>query len=168
MKKISILALAAMLAFSSCKKEEENNNNNNNQPQRTGIQGKWQSSGSDVAPLLVQLFQIDSIYAEFNTNMTYTVRQWDASGADLGTLSGVYTQTKSSTGDIWNIVVEQTAPSALRSEGIFDVNNGVMRYEIVQTEPSLGVPPPTAEGGFGSSAGGALGNANIQVYKEVK
>ncbi len=167
MKKISILALAAMLSLAACKKEEENNNTNNG-PKTEGIQGKWQSSGTDVAPLLVNLFQIDSIYAEFNTNMTYSVRQWDASGADLGTLSGTYTQSKSSTGNIWNITVEQTSPSALRSEGIFEIETGVMRYEIVQTEPSLGVAPPTAEGGFGSTGGGAFGTSNIQVYKEVK
>ncbi len=42
---------------------------------------KWQSSGTNVAPLLVTLFNTDSIYAEFNYDFTYTVEQYDNTGA---------------------------------------------------------------------------------------
>ena len=43
-----------------------------------------------------------------------------------------------------------------------------MQYEVLQTEPNLGFAPPTPTGGFGSTAGGAFGNLNIQKYKKLK
>ena len=135
-------------------------------PCEVGVQGKWQSSGSNVAPLLVNLFATDSIYAEFNTDFTYLVEQYDTSGAKL-ILTGTYTQSESGTDDIWNIEVNQTAPAALTSKGIFEVTGTTMRYEIVQTNPDLGAVPPTATGGFGSTNGGALGTLNIQVYEKI-
>jgi len=40
-----------------------------------------------------------------------------------------------------------------------------MRYEVAQTQPPLqGVTPPTAAAGFGSTSGGAFGQANVQRY----
>lgn len=133
---------------------------------KEGAQGKWESSGSDVAPLLSLYFGVDSIYAEFNTDMTYMVEQYDTNGTKL-TLSGTYTQTKSTTDDIWTITVIQSSPSTLTSEGIFKVENSTMKYEIVQTEPDISAVPPTPTGGFGSTNGGALGTINIQVYQAI-
>ena len=98
--------------------------------------------------------------------MSYTVEQFDTNGTKL-TLSGVYTQTKSSEGDIYTIEVNQSSPAALVSEGIFEVSGSTMRYEIVQTSPDIGAIPPTPAGGFGSTNGGALGNINIQVYQKI-
>ncbi len=157
------LSLAAIVAVSACKKEDDNDDNNT--PTATGIQGKWQSSGSDVAPLLVTLFQTDSIYAEFNTNNTYLVEQYSTSGA-LVTLSGTYTQQKATT-DIWTIEVNQTVPATLTSEGIFKVDGSTMTYEIVQTQPDIQAVPPTPAAGFGSTNGGALGTINVQTYRKV-
>lgn len=169
MKKLKIWSIA-LLAFSvvavSCDKEDDKDDTPTT-PAKVGIQGEWQSSGSDVAPLLVTLFGTDSIYANFETNMSYTVEQYDTSGAKL-TLSGVYTQTKSGTGDIYTIEVEQSSPAALISEGIFEVAGTTMRYEIVQTSPDIGAVPPTPADGFGSSNGGSLGNLNIQVYQAIE
>ncbi len=168
-KTILLLSVVALFAttFTSCSKDDDSNNTT---PTETlvGIQGKWQSSGTNVAPLLVALFKVDSIYAEFNTNMTYTVKQWDTSGTQLATLTGVYTQTKSSTGNIWTITVNQTSPSALTSEGMFEVTNGTMKYEVVQTTPAIGATPPTPAAGFGSTNGGAFGLMNVQNYVRIQ
>ena len=66
-------------------------------------QGTWKSS--PVAPILATF--ADSIIAEFKTNSTYTVDQWK-SGAKV-VLTGTYTQTKSGTGNIYNITLNQTS-----------------------------------------------------------
>jgi hypothetical protein len=128
------------------------------------METKWQSSGTNVAPLLVALFNTDSIYAEFGANFTYTVKQYDNTGAEQ-VLSGTYTQTASGVGNIWTITINQSSPAAITAEGIFEISGDgqTMKYEIVQTEPPAGVPPTPALG-FGSTNGGALGDINIQNY----
>lgn len=132
---------------------------------RVGAQGKWKSS--PVAPILAAY--ADSIIATFNTNSTYEVVQWK-SGAKV-TLTGTYVQTKSSVGNIYTITVNQTSPTVITAEGIFEVtdNDSKMKYEIIQTTPAIGAGAPTAAGGFGSSTynGVALGAANIQNYVRV-
>jgi len=169
MKKFKLWSLAALaLSFSviACDKEDDDDD----QPEpatKTGIQGEWQSSGGDVAPLLVALFGTDSIYANFATDMTYMVEQYDTSGAKL-TLSGTYTQDESDVEDIWTIEVNQSAPATLTSEGIFEVDGNTMRYEIVQTNPDIQAVPPTPEAGFGSTNNGATGMANVQVYQRIE
>ena len=132
-----------------------------------GIHGKWQSSGDNVAPLLVSLFATDSIYAEFRTDNTYLVEQYDTSGAKL-VLEGTFTQAESGTGDIWDITVEQSSPAVLTSVGIFEVDGTTMQYEIVQTAPDIGATPPTAAEGFGSSSGGIFGTTNVQTYERIE
>lgn len=135
-------------------------------PCKEGAMGSWQSSGSDVAPLLALYFGVDSIYAEFNTDMTYYVEQYDTNGVKL-TLEGTYTQSLSNVDGIYTITVLQSSPSTLTSEGILKVENGVMQYEIVQTEPDISAVPPTPSAGFGSTNGGVLGTSNVQVYRSV-
>lgn len=132
-----------------------------------GVQGKWQSSGTNVAPLLAALFATDSIYVEFKTDNTYLVEQYDTSGAKL-VLVGTYTQKESGVGEIWEIEVSQSSPAALTSEGIFEVTDNTMKYEIVQTSPDISAVPPTAAAGFGSTNGGALGMLNVQVYERIE
>jgi len=131
-----------------------------------GIIGQWISSGANVAPLLIAA-GIDSIYADFKVDLSYLVESFTADGSKT-TLTGTYVQTKSSTGNIWTIVVNQSSPSSLVSEGIFEVmaTGGVtMKYEIAQTDPEIpGVTPPTPEGGFGSTSSGAFGVLNVQTY----
>ncbi len=117
--------------------------------------------------LFLTLFKIDSIYAEFNTNNTYTVKQWDNTGTQLATLSGTYTQTKAATGNFYTIKINQTSPAALSTEGIFEITDGVMKYEVVQTTPDMGATPPTVAKGFGSTNNGALGMMNVQTYRKV-
>ena len=131
------------------------------------LQGtKWQSSGANVAPLLVTLFDTDSIFAQFNADFTYLVEQYDSQGAKIE-LRGTYTQSESTVSGIWNVEVNQTSPAALTSKGIFQITGNTMKYEIVQTEPNIGAVPPTAAGGFGSTNGGGLGTANVQNYVKI-
>ena len=66
------------------------------------------------------------------------------------------------------ITVNQSSPAALTSEGIFEVTDNTMKYEIVQTSPDISAVPPTAAAGFGSTNGGALGESNVQVYERVE
>lgn len=177
---VAILGLGVMTALPSCKKDKDEATctdgvQNGNEtgvdcggdcdPCEVGIQGKWWSKGADVAPLLVTLFSIDSIYAEFNTNLTYSVTSYSMGVPTV--LTGVYTQSDSGINGIWNITVNQTAPSALTSVGIFKVEGNTMMYEVAQTEPNIGAVPPTAAAGFGSTNGGALGTINIQKYVRV-
>lgn len=164
----SILSLAAVVSLSACSEDEDpvDNNQNNNDP--VGIQGEWYSSGDNVAPLLSALFGTDSIYIKFNTDLSYSVEQYDTSGAKLE-LSGTYIQTESNVGSIWTIEVNQTSPAVLTSEGIFEIDGSTMQYEIVQTDPDIGATPPTAATGFGTSASGGtpLGAFNIQKYVRI-
>ncbi|MDN5350720.1 MAG: hypothetical protein PWQ54_2116 [Bacteroidales bacterium] len=131
-----------------------------------GIIGQWISAGANVAPLLISA-GVDSIFADFKADFSYVVESYSVDGSKT-TLSGTYVQTKSSVGNIWSIVVNQSSPSSLISEGIFEVmaEGGVsMKYEIAQTDPEIpGVTPATPEGGFGSTSGGAFGMMNVQTY----
>ncbi len=130
-----------------------------------GIIGEWYSSGTNVAFLLSYYFAVDSIYAKFEPNNSYIVKSYDVAGA-LTTYTGTFTQTKSTVGSIWNITVNQSAPSVATSVGIFEIyptSPITMFYEVVQTEPPAGTPP-TPEAGFGSTNGGALLDWNIQKY----
>ncbi|MCB0556649.1 MAG: hypothetical protein KDD02_24095 [Phaeodactylibacter sp.] len=136
-------------------------------PCEIGVQGKWQSSGANVAPLLVTLFNTDSIYAEFKTDNTYVVEQYDNTGAKL-TLTGTYSQKESGVGNIWEITVNQSAPAVLTSEGIFEITGNTMKYEIAQTSPDIGAVPATAAAGFGSTNGGAFGMTNVQTYERIE
>ncbi|QNR25531.1 hypothetical protein [Croceimicrobium hydrocarbonivorans] len=165
----SVLSLAFVVSLSSCSEDEDPQDNNSGTNNPVGIQGKWYSSGDNVAPLLSALFGTDSIYIEFATDLTYSVEQYDTNGAKL-TLSGTYTQTESNVTDIWSIEVNQTAPAVLTSEGIFKVEGNTMQYEIVQTDPDIGATPPTPATGFGSSASGGtpLGTLNIQNYVRIQ
>lgn len=163
MKKLLLLAMMFSVAFVACEKSEDDDSND---PQKVGIVGEWYSSGNNVAPLLAYL-GIDSIYAKFNKDNTYLVESF-SDGAKT-TLTGTYVQTKSGFGNIWNITLNQSSPTALTSQGIFEIdatkNPYTMKYEVAQTEPQIsGVTAPTAEGGFGSTSNGAYGNTNVQNY----
>ncbi len=129
-----------------------------------GAQGKWKSY--PVAPILASF--ADSIVAVFNTNGTYTVDQWKSGSKVI--LTGTYTQTASGTGSIYNIKLNQTSPTVLTAEGIFELSTDkkTMTYEVAQTEPTIqGVTAPTAAKGFGSTSGGLFGTKNVQSYVRV-
>ena len=181
LKMLFLGLLVASLAVYSCKDEDANATCSDgilNQGEtaidcggpctacREGAQGTWKSF--PVAPILANF--ADSIVAEFKTDNTYAVAQWK--GGSKVSLTGTYIQTKSGVGNIWTIKLNQTTPTTLTAEGIFEVTDvdTKMKYEIIQTEPAIGAGAPTAAGGFGSSTygGTALGAANIQNYVRVK
>lgn len=130
---------------------------------KEGIQGKWKSF--PVAPILANF--ADSIVAEFKVNNTYTVDQWK--GGSKVILTGTYTQTKSNVGNIYTIKINQSTPTVITAEGIFEVSsdNKTMKYELLQTEPAFGYTPPSPAAGFGSTAGGLFGLNNVQNYVRV-
>lgn len=170
MKKVLLFTLLFVLAvsFFGCKDDD---NSTNNQTPKDPIVGTWVSEGTNIAPLLRGApFKIKKITATFNDNNTYTVVQVDSNNVST-TLTGTYQLTKSATGTIHKIVVNQQTPAALTAEGIYEVNTtpepDQMTYEVVQTSPAIGVAPPTVTGGFGSTAGGALGTLNVQKYVRV-
>lgn len=133
-----------------------------------GVQNKsYQSSGSNVAPLLVNLFGTDSIYAAFSIDNTYLVEQYDTNSVKIE-FTGTFTQSESGVGNIWNIVLSQSTPSQLTATGIFEISGTTMTYEVVQTDPDIGATPPTAADGFGSTSGGAFGTTNIQTFVEIE
>lgn len=179
-KFLGLIVLSASLTLTSCDKDEESGtciDGIQNQGETgidcggpceaclIGAHGKWKSY--PVAPILATF--TDSIIAEFHTNSTYTVQQWkDGVKVDL---SGTYTQTESNNGEIWNIQLNQSSPSTLTAQGIFEVSadGNTMKYEVAQTDPAVaGVTAPTAEGGFGSTSGGAFGDVNIQNYTRLE
>lgn len=136
-----------------------------------GIIGEWQSSGSNVSPLLVTYFTVDSVYSNFKDDFTYEVRQFNQ-GNTSDTPDVIYTGTyaieRSGVGDIWNISLVQDVPYAAEVSGIFEIKADpeVLWYEVVQTSGTQNTPP-TAEAGFGSSNGGAFGEMNIQKFVRI-
>lgn len=164
MKKLFFVLAAALFMFSAC---DESTDETKYDPATDGISGEWDSKGENVAVLLKTYFQVDSIYAKFNSNNTYLVESY-AKGAKT-IYSGTYVQKASSVAGIWDITLNQSTPTAVTSVGIFEITKGTdnkysMKYEVVQTEPNIGATPPTATAGFGSSSGGALGTMNIQKF----
>lgn len=121
------------------------------------IVGNWLSEGDNVAPILVQLANTASIAATFE-DMSYDVLTTDGDGQEVQ-FSGVYTVEASGTGNIMNITLEQSAPSVITSQGIYEIDNSTnpptMTYEVVQTIPDIAAELPTAEAGFGGTNLGA-------------
>jgi len=136
-----------------------------------GIMGNWLSEGANVAPLLVTYFNVLKVEAEFKTDYTYKVNQFNIGNTtttpDL-IFTGTYEIEKSTTDNIWTITCNQELPYAATASGIFEVktNPEVMWYEVVQTTGTQNVPP-TPQAGFGSSNGGSLGTINIQKFVRV-
>ncbi|NLK48402.1 MAG: hypothetical protein GX296_06305 [Bacteroidales bacterium] len=163
MKKLFFILIAVATVFSACEKSEVEDVYN---PAEDGIVGNWLSAGTDVSPLLTTYFAVDSITADFKSNNTYAVTSY-AKGVPTNYV-GTFVQTKSGTGAIWTIKLNQSTPTAVTSDGIFEITkvgeDYTMKYEVVQTEPDIGATPPTASAGFGSSSGGALGQTNVQKF----
>jgi len=115
--------------------------------------GNWISAGSDVAPLLAgKPFNYTKITAAFNADGTYTVDGIDTANKDT-TFTGTWTAMQSSASGIWDITVSQAQPATTLAVGIYSIDgaSGRMTYEVVQTQPTNGLQPPTADKGFGST-----------------
>jgi len=128
------------------------------------IVGTWLSEGDDIAPILVQLTHAVTINAVFAED-AFTVDTVDEDGQEVEQV-GVYTIEPSGFGDIYNITLMQNMPSAIVVEGIFEIDDtmspAMMRYEVVQTSPSVGATAPTADAGFGATS---YGSDLTQVFR---
>ncbi len=123
----------------------------NTQQQQQPIVGDWLSSGADVAPLLAGApFNWVKITANFDPSGSYTVLGTDKDGKQT-TFAGTYVATESDVAGIWNITVNQSAPATTTAVGIYQIAGTQMKYEVVQTQPTNGLSPPTAKAGFGST-----------------
>ena len=123
--------------------------------------GTWLSAGENVAPILVAVFNYDSVRVEFDEDQIVTLDSHVAGGA-WTSVSGTYLVTRYETGDIHSI---ETVYPAFSQEGIIQVisaNPDTMKLEVVQTVPDIGAIPRTPETGFGSDL--TLGDLNIQIY----
>ncbi|MEM6991418.1 MAG: hypothetical protein AAF721_13000 [Myxococcota bacterium] len=127
------------------------------------FEGVWLSEGSDIAPLLVDLTNAVTITATFTAD-TFTVFTIDSDGNEVNQ-SGIYLAEASGVGDIFTITLEQTVPQPITVEGIYELDNSVspaiLRYEVVQTSPTVGAQKPTPELGFG---GTGLGEDLTQIF----
>jgi hypothetical protein len=176
MKKLTFTILMVALVcsvgmFSSCSKSDEDDKEQEwvYNPVDDGLIGEWISGGDNVAPLFIAYSLADSAYAKFKDNNTYYVETFLNKARTV--LEGSFVQVKSDVSNIWTIRLNQTTPTALTSEGIFEIaktgNTYLMKYEIVQTEPAIGATAPTPEDGFGSSSGGVFGEGFVQKYIRI-
>ncbi len=158
---LSILALIAVIA--GCSKDSKSST----EPVVTKDAwiGTWLSAGTNVAPILVAVFNYDSVRVTINEDKTVTTDSHVKNGAWTST-TGTWAVTKSASGDVHS--VEFVYP-AFSQEGILQVTTGTpdqLKLEVVQTVPDIGATPRTPDTGFGSDA--TLGAANIQTYVREK
>jgi hypothetical protein len=138
------------------------------------VVGIWISQGKDnIAPILYDApFNIRKIVATFKADGSYLVVQTDSNNVTV-TMTGSYVAEPGGAAPpndrIRTISVLHAPPASFTAEGIYEVSidqtNVSMRFEVVQTEPPLaGISKPTPQAGFGSTAGGLLGQRNVQKY----
>lgn len=162
-KLIYLLLLLLSLSFVACSSDDNDDGGTDPVDQKAWI-GTWLSTGTDVAPLLVSLFNYDSVRVTLAEDQTVTLESHIQDGA-WTTLTGVYSVTESSSGTIHVININYTA---FEQEGILEITSGNpdrMKLEVVQTIPDIGAVPRTPETGFGSDA--SLGTINIQNYVRI-
>jgi hypothetical protein len=174
-KVLMLLVTVSMLGIFGCKEEEETVVT---PTAKDPIVGIWVSENLNVPfGLRVAPFKVKKITATFNENKSYTVVQIDSSNVST-TFTGTITYTASTFNDtvststtagakIYTIVATQATPSVVTSTGIYAISGTNMTYEIIQTSPALGVNPPTAAAGFGSTSVGTT-KYPIYIQKYVK
>jgi len=157
-----LLAMVAMMSFVACSDDDDDDGDGGTTPPEADAWvGQWLSEGANVAPILVTVFNYDSVRVWLNDDQTVRLDTHIDGGA-WTTTNGTYVVTESATGNVH--AIELIYP-AFSQEGIIDVTEGtpdVLRLEAVQTIPDIGAVPRTPETGFGSDA--TLGDANIQTY----
>jgi hypothetical protein len=126
-------------------------------------EGPWRSEGADLSVLLAYL-RVVRVDAAFDADGTYTVASTDSDGA-TATYAGTWEADTAA--NPHGIVLEQSSPSRATAAGLWDVTDGVLRYEIVQTEPVTPCSPPTAATGFGSTrcSPPLAPDANVQTFR---
>lgn len=160
-KYLAMATIGALFAF-GCSSDDNGDTIPEPEPDYDVIVGKWRAP--EPAPILASF--VDSLHVEFKNNQTYLVKSFKDGAASE--LKGTYT-TYDGKGSIRKIVLDQSAPTTLTSEGIYRIEGNNLTYEVAQTKPAqAGVTPPTAEAGFGSTSDGAFQDFNIQKYVKMK
>lgn len=132
-------------------------------PSGDTIVGDWISEGDDISELLTPYFT--SAEGHFAADGSYTASAVYKDGSVLD-FAGTYTSDTSTSPA--SIVLSQTSPNNVTSEGIYEVDGDVMTYEVVQTNPDNGYTPPTPETGFGSTSGPQIEpGVNVQTYRRM-
>ncbi|MCA9734451.1 MAG: hypothetical protein H6696_20075 [Deferribacteres bacterium] len=150
-----LIIFVSLVSFVACDKDSDSGTNNNTEKAWVGV---WLSSGTNVAPILVTLFNYDSVRVTIESDNTVKTESHIAGGA-WSSVEGVYTVTESSSGDVHTV---EFVYAAFSQAGIMQVTGDNMQLEVVQTVPDIGATPRTPATGFGSDA--ALGALNIQKY----
>jgi hypothetical protein len=123
--------------------------------QMSQLSRTWLSQGADVAPLLAgPPFNNTRITATFRDDGTYSVVSIDTANKEID-YAGTYMTMPSTVSGILTIRCSQVAPSTATAEGMFQIDTTTaparMQYEVVQTQPTNGLQPPTPDQGFGST-----------------
>ena len=153
-----MLLISGILFMVSCSEDEESATEPTPTPEWVGT---WLSAGTNVAPLLVALFQYDSVRVEMTEDLIVRTHSHVADGA-WSTVEGTYKITKSESGDVHSA---EFYYAAFDQAGIIQITDGTpktMMLEVVQTRPDIGAVPRTPDSGFGSDP--QLGVLNIQNY----
>lgn len=158
-----LMIFVLSLTFVACSDDDDDNVTEPTDETPAWV-GTWLSADANVAPILVAVFNYDSVRVVMKEDNTISLSTHIKDGA-WSTIPGVYTITESATGNVHSIAINYTA---FEQEGIIEVTEGTpdqMKLEAVQTVPDIGAVPRTPTSGFGSDA--ALGNLNIQQYVRV-
>ena len=128
------------------------------------ITGDWVSQGDDISDLFAAApFSYTRIDASFAADGSYLVTAVNGEG-NSSDLTGTY--TVDTTTNPAGIVLTQATPYAATAQGIWQVVDEVLTYEVVQTTPDYGYTPPTPESGFGTTAGPNIEpGVNVQTYR---
>jgi len=155
-----LVAALSLLSFVACSDDDDNGGTTPPPPADPWI-GQWLSAETNVAPLLVSLFQYDSVRVWINEDQTVRL-DTHVDGGAWSTINGTYAVTESASGSVHSI---ELIYAAFEQGGIIEVTDGTpdtMKLEVVQTTPNIGAVPRTPESGFGSDV--SLGTWNIQNY----
>jgi hypothetical protein len=149
----TLAAAIAGMAFAGCGNAVDNGMGGTMQ---SALQGHiWVSEGADVAPLLAGApFNNVKITATFNADGSYDVLGIDKDNK-MVPYQGSYTTVPSAVTGIITIKLMQSLPQSAVAEGMYQIDTTStpprMQYEVVQTQPTNGLQPPTADKGFGST-----------------
>lgn len=115
-------------------------------PQRA-LTGAWFSEGGNLSESDMEAGVI-RIEATFNEDGTYEI---NTRRVRNNTASGTYEVDRTTSPA--SIILNQEEPEEATFEGIWSVSQAVLTWEVVQTDPDLGLDPATPSGGFGSAEG---------------
>lgn len=166
-KMAASLVAILLLLLTSCKPSDDDENDPD--PQQRSLEGEWYSSRGNLSVLMKDFYGVDSVYVVFREDFSYKMEIYG--DKKMLNYEGTFAYDSTDFGNICTILLYQTSPKELTIEGIFEVLEGnppyTMNYEVIQTFPYIGLNPPSAQEGFGSSDNGAYQHRNIQRYIKI-